>query len=84
MVPILGQRVLVALQQLVRCCDYFRWLMTSAELNDLTPAPQEKLEWVTPKITLMEPDITAGSGKRYQNALENGGCILPDTCTGPS
>ena len=36
--------------------------MTSAEHNDLMPA-QEKLEWVTPKISLMEAGETDGSGK---------------------
>ena len=33
--------------------------MTSADLNDLVPA-QEKLEWVTPKISLMEAVGTEG------------------------
>jgi hypothetical protein len=33
--------------------------MTSADRNDLVPA-QEKLEWVTPKISLMEAGETAG------------------------
>jgi hypothetical protein len=28
--------------------------MTSTDLNDLMPASQEKQEWVTPKISLME------------------------------
>ncbi len=31
--------------------------MTSADCNDLIPA-QEKLEWVTPKISLMEMEDT--------------------------
>jgi hypothetical protein len=35
--------------------------MTSADRNDLMPA-QEKLEWVTPKISLMGAEKTA-SGK---------------------
>jgi hypothetical protein len=34
-------------------------LMTSADRNDLMPA-QEKLEWVTPKISLMEAGETDG------------------------
>jgi hypothetical protein len=34
--------------------------MTSAESNDLVPA-QEKQEWVTPKISLMEAGDTEGS-----------------------
>ena len=37
--------------------------MTSAKRNDLVPA-QKKLEWVTPKISLMEPLDTDGTGKR--------------------
>jgi hypothetical protein len=36
--------------------------MTSADRNDLMPA-QEKLEWVTPKISLMDAGETDGSGK---------------------
>ena len=35
--------------------------MTSADLNDLVPAQQEKLEWITPKISLMDADKTAGA-----------------------
>ena len=34
--------------------------MTSSESNDLMPA-QEKLEWVTPKILLMEAGDTDGN-----------------------
>jgi hypothetical protein len=33
--------------------------MTSADRNDLVPA-QEKLEWVTPKISLMDAGDTLG------------------------
>ena len=33
--------------------------MTSADRNDLVPA-QEKLEWVTPKISLMDAGDTEG------------------------
>jgi hypothetical protein len=33
--------------------------MTSADRNDLMPA-QEKLEWVTPKISLMGAEDTEG------------------------
>jgi hypothetical protein len=36
--------------------------MTSTDRNDLMPA-QEKLEWVTPKISLMVAAETAGTGK---------------------
>ena len=35
--------------------------MTSADLNDLVPAQQEKLEWVTPKISLLEAGDTRSS-----------------------
>jgi hypothetical protein len=37
-------------------------LMTSTDRNDLMPA-QEKLEWVTPKISLMVSEETDGNGK---------------------
>ena len=45
--------------------DFFVYLlcrrMNSADRNDLMPAPaQEKLEWVTPKISLMEAGDTDG------------------------
>ena len=35
--------------------------MTSADLNDLVPAQQEKLEWITPKISLMDAVGTEGA-----------------------
>jgi hypothetical protein len=38
--------------------------MTSADRNDLVPA-QEKLEWVTPKISLMEAGDTEGKLNKY-------------------
>ena len=40
--------------------------------NDLMPA-QEKLEWVTPKISLMDAGETEGSGKPRTNAPAEGG-----------
>ena len=40
--------------------------MTSADRNDLVPA-QEKLEWVTPKISLMEADKTAGAKSKLES-----------------
>ena len=57
--------------------------MTSTEGNDLMPAPaQEKLEWVRPKISLLEAGETEG-GK-----IKNGGEYivkgLPDPFLGPS
>ena len=39
--------------------------MTSAEHNDLMPATQEKLEWVTPKILLMDAVCTEGKINKY-------------------
>ena len=43
--------------------------MTSADPNDLAPA-QEKLEWVTPKISLMGAGDT--ESKTHDNKTENG------------
>ena len=39
--------------------------MTSADRNDLRPA-QEKLEWVTPKMTLMDAGDTDGTKTDFQ------------------
>jgi hypothetical protein len=39
--------------------------MTSADHNDLVPA-QEKLEWVTPKISLMGTGQTKGNKLGFQ------------------
>jgi hypothetical protein len=53
--------------------------MTSADNNDLVPA-QEKLEWVTPKISLMDAGET--DSKPFQKT-EN--CnIFQTRCVGPS
>jgi hypothetical protein len=52
--------------------------MTSADRNDLVPA-QEKLEWVTPKISLMEAGQTEGQGKSV--GRQEG---VPNPTTGPS
>ena len=38
--------------------------MTTADRNNLMPA-QEKLDWVTPTISLMDAGDTEGSGKAY-------------------
>jgi len=35
--------------------------MTSADRNDLMPAQEKKLEWVTPKISLMDAGDTEGT-----------------------
>ena len=46
--------------------------MTSTDSNDLVPASQEKLEWVTPKISLMEAEDTASKpvmGGEYKTNL---------------
>ena len=40
--------------------------MTSTEGNDLVPA-QEKLEWVTPKISLMDAGDTDGRKSHVNN-----------------
>ena len=38
--------------------------MTKTQTHDLVlSAPQEKLEWVTPKISLMEAGVAEGSDK---------------------
>jgi|LakMenEpi03Aug12_release.lakeMendotaPanAssembly.Ray.scaffolds.fasta_scaffold3346584_1 hypothetical protein len=42
--------------------------MTSADRNDFVPAPQEKQEWVTPKISLMETG--EAEGNKRENAKE--------------
>jgi hypothetical protein len=52
--------------------------MTSADANDLMPA-QEKLEWVTPKISLMDAGDTAGV--KPSKGTETGG---PLSAFGPS
>ncbi len=49
------------------------------ELNDLVPT-QEKLEWVTPKISLMEAGDT--DGKVYQQNQE--GVVYCSLGCGPS
>ena len=41
-------------------------MTTAADRNDLMPA-QEKLEWVTPKISLMDAGDTEGKNNRSQN-----------------
>ena len=51
-------------------------LVTSADRNDLVPT-QEKLEWVTPSISLMEAKDTAGSKKASVKERNK-------TLTGPS
>ncbi|MCX5967949.1 MAG: hypothetical protein NTV57_09975 [Cyanobacteria bacterium] len=45
--------------------------MTSAGDNDLMPT-QEKLEWVTPKISLMEAGETAGNKKNNFKEINQG------------
>jgi hypothetical protein len=47
-------------------------LMTSADRNDLMPA-QEKLEWVTPKISLMEAGDTEMGKPNAQNEVTSFG-----------
>jgi hypothetical protein len=43
-------------------------MTTAVDRNDLMPA-QEKLEWVTPKISLMDAEDTEGSGKKTLNII---------------
>jgi len=50
-------------------------LMTSADRKDLVPT-QEKLEWVTPKISLLEAEDTEGTRKVYE--------FYEDRVVGPS
>jgi hypothetical protein len=52
--------------------------MTTADRNDLMPA-QEKLEWVTPKISLMDAGDTEGTQK-VTLGVEN----IIQTTPGPS
>jgi hypothetical protein len=42
--------------------------MTSTDRNDLMPA-QEKLEWVTPKISLMDAGDTEGGKGNYAKEM---------------
>ena len=51
------------------------------ELNDLVPA-QEKLEWVTPKISLMDAGDARGVNKFTNPPTE--GTRLPNLIVGPS
>ena len=53
--------------------------MTSADRNDLMPA-QEKLEWVMPKISLMDAGDTEGKAAVYPKE----GTIKYHAKTGPS
>ena len=44
--------------------------MTSSDRNDDLVTAQEKLEWVTPKISLMETDDTCGKSS-FLNEINN-------------
>ena len=52
--------------------------MTTTDRNDLVPAPaQEKLEWVTPKISLMETNTTSGKpNKGSEDKFTVGGVMF--------
>ena len=50
--------------------------MTSADRNDLVPA-QGKLEWVTPKISLMEAEDTEGKIRRVPSEVAYGEPLGP-------
>ena len=58
-------------------------MTTAADRNDLMPS-QEKLEWVTPKISLMDAEDTEGSRKNDLNII--GECGTPNNLcvSGPS
>lgn len=52
--------------------------MTSADRNVFVPT-QEKLEWVTPKISLMDADETDGTPKLARNETkQQHDLVLPD------
>ena len=55
--------------------------MTTTDRNDLVPA-QEKLEWVTPKISLMDAADT--DGKQFYSISREIGVKLPGIGLGPS
>ena len=56
--------------------------MTSADRNDLMPAQGEKLEWVTPKISLIDAGDALGVNKFTNPPTE--GTRLPNFIVGPS
>jgi len=59
-------------------------LMPASDRNDLMPA-QEKLEWVTPKISLMVAGETDGHGGKLQYHKETSPTFLHQTVHfGPS
>jgi len=48
--------------------------MTSADLKDLVPAhAQEQLEWVTPKISLLDAGDTDGKALNFKEAISSKG-----------
>ena len=53
------------------------------ELNDLVPA-QEKLEWVTPKISLMVAEDTEGKNVNFKGEIFRLNTGFAGTITGPS
>ena len=57
--------------------------MASPDSNDLAPA-QEKLEWVTPKISVMEGFETEGRGKPRVAPFEFPNRLQPSLDVGPS
>ena len=48
--------------------------MTTSDRNDLVPV-QEKLEWVTPKISLMEAGDTDATQKKLNRGKEDFGVL---------
>jgi len=58
--------------------------MTSAGRNDQIPA-KKKLEWVTPKISLMKIEQCDGTGKNKSDTETPVGCPVSSVdCHGPS
>ena len=53
-------------------------MTSTTDRNDLMPPQVKELEWVTPKISLMEAEDTDGNGKPYLRTQEG------DTDEGPS
>jgi hypothetical protein len=58
-------------------------MTASADRNELMSA-QEKLEWVTPKISLMDAGDTQATGKKLNANLEDPGGRFEKSQSGPS
>ncbi|WP_186524833.1 hypothetical protein [Synechococcus sp. SYN20] len=58
--------------------------MTSAERNNDLISQQEKLEWVTPKISLMSADSTMSKGTKAKAEATVSFPYIGTLVTGPS